>query len=189
MVDEARMRQVYVGGGPTPLAGRRIQLVEYDPEWPRLYEHEAARIRSALGERVLLLEHVGSTSVPQLAAKPLIDMLLVVDNSADEPAYVPDMERAGYKLHIREADWFEHRLFKGPDTNVNVHVFSDGCVEIDRMLTFRDWLRSHPEDLSCYLRTKRDLAQREWRYTQEYADAKTEVVEQILARARAAKGT
>src|SRR5262245_44855852 len=73
-----------------------IQIVDYDPEWPRLFEREAARVRATLGDRVLLLEHVGSTSVPQLAAKPKIDMLLVVANTADEPAYVPDMKAAGY---------------------------------------------------------------------------------------------
>lgn len=168
---------------PTQLNGR-ITLEEYDPEWPRLFEREASRIRGALGDRVLQLEHTGSTSVPGLAAKPIIDILLVVPNSADEPGYVPAMEAAGYRLTIREPDWYEHRLFKGPDTNVNIHTFSEGCSEIDQMLLFRDWLRTHPEDRERYERTKRELAAQDWKYVQNYADAKSAVVQDILARAR-----
>jgi GrpB-like predicted nucleotidyltransferase (UPF0157 family) len=161
----------------------RVVIAEYDPAWPARYAAEAERARGVLGERVLRLEHVGSTSVPGLPAKPVIDMLLVVADSADEAAYAPDMEQAGYALKIREPEWFEHRLFKGPPTDINLHVFSDGCAEIDRMLRFRDWLRSHPADLQLYLGTKLLLAQREWGQTQDYADAKTDVVREILARA------
>jgi GrpB protein len=98
-----------------------------------------------LGERVVRLEHVGSTSAPGLAAKPIIDIPLVVPDSADEPAYVPDLEAAGYRLVIREPEWFQHRCFKGPDSNVNLHVYSPGCPEIKRYLLFRGRLRAHPE--------------------------------------------
>ncbi len=179
---EEEMRAAHIGP-LVPLAGR-IQIVDYDPEWPRLFVREAERIRAALGDRVLLLEHVGSTSVPGLAAKPRIDMLLVVPNSADESAYVPAMEAAGYVLAIREPNWYEHRVFKGPDMDINLHVFSPGCAEIDRMLLFRNWLRSNASDRELYERTKRELARKDWKYTQNYADAKTEVVEEIIARAR-----
>ena len=140
-----------------------------------------------LGERVRLLEHVGSTSVPGLIAKPVVDMLLAVPDSSDEAAYVPPMHAAGYVLHIREPEWFQHRLFKGPDTNINLHVFSEGCPEIERMLLFRDWLRSNAEARERYAATKRELAQRTWKYTQNYADAKTTVVEEIMAQARQAR--
>lgn len=169
--------------GEVPPLNGPIFLADYDPAWPQLYDREAARIRAALGDRVLLLEHVGSTSVPGLAAKPRIDILLVVPRSADEPAYVPALEAAGYVLRIRELDWYDHRVLKGPDTDVNLHVFSPGCPEIDRMRRFRDWLRHSSADRQLYERTKRDLARREWKYTQQYADAKSEVVEAILARA------
>jgi len=162
-----------------------IEVVDYDPEWPRLFEREAERVRSALGSRVLQLEHAGSTSVPGLIAKPRIDMILVVADSADEPAYVPPLEAAGYVLRIREPDWFEHRLLRGPDTDINLHVFSAGCPEIDRMLLFRDHLRTDEADRELYARAKRELAQREWKYVQNYADAKSAVVEEILARAAA----
>ena len=162
-----------------------IEIREYDPEWPGLYAREETRIRSALRERVIRLEHAGSTSVPGLPAKPLIDIVLEVPDSADEPAYVPALEAAGYVLRIREPDWWEHRLFKGPDTNVNVHTFSAGCEEVDRMLLFRDWLRSNAEDRELYASAKRELAARDWKYVQQYADAKTEVVTAIMQRAQA----
>jgi GrpB-like predicted nucleotidyltransferase (UPF0157 family) len=164
-------------------ADGQIFLAEYDPEWPALYERESARIRSILGDRVRLLEHAGSTSVPGLSAKPVIDMVLAVPDSADEPAYVPPLEATGYVLRIREPDWFEHRLFKGPDTNINLHTFSEGCLEIDRMLAFRDRLRTHDDERVRYEETKRELASRDWTYVQYYADAKGEVVEGIIARA------
>ena len=129
------------------------------------------------------IEHVGSTSVRGPSAKPIIDIVLEVPDSADETRYVPDMEAAGYVLCIREADWFEHRLFKGPDTNINLHVFSAGCAEVDRMLLFREWLRANAADRELYARTKQDLAARDWKFMQQYADAKTAVVKEIMARA------
>lgn len=161
-----------------------IFLAPYDPMWPRLFAREADRIREALGDRALRVEHVGSTSVPGLTAKPIIDILLVVPDSADEPSYVPAMEAAGYVLRIREPDWFEHRLFKGPDTDVNLHVFSVGATEIDRMLRFRDRLRDSDADRDHYARTKRELAQRTWRHVQHYADAKTKVIHEIMTPGR-----
>ncbi|CAH0121931.1 MULTISPECIES: GrpB family protein [unclassified Paenibacillus] len=160
-----------------------ITLVEYDPRWPELFEREADRVRSALGNKALRIEHVGSTSVPGLCAKPIIDMLLVVADSADETAYVPALEAAGYTLRVREPEWFEHRMFKGPDTDLNLHVFSAGATEIERMLRFRDWLRSNDTDRDHYARAKRDLAQRVWRHVQHYADAKTAIVQEIMDRA------
>lgn len=162
----------------------RVVLVNYDPAWPRLFEREAERIRAVLGERALRIEHAGSTSVPGLAAKPIIDIVLVVTDSADEAAYVPPLVGAGYVLRIREPEWFEHRLFKGPDTDVNLHVFSTGSPEIDRMLLFRDWLRANPAEREVYARTKHELAQRDWTNVQNYADAKTAVVTEIMTRAQ-----
>jgi GrpB-like predicted nucleotidyltransferase (UPF0157 family) len=167
-----------------PLTGN-VLVVDYDPAWPRQFAAEASKIRAALCERVLLLEHAGSTSVPRLAAKPIIDIVLVVRDSSDEAAYVPLLEAAGYTLRIREPDWYQHRVLKGVDPAVNLHVFSPGCPETERMLLMRDWLRTHEDDRDLYERTKRELAQRDWKYTQNYADAKTAVVEEILARARA----
>jgi GrpB-like predicted nucleotidyltransferase (UPF0157 family) len=187
MTDEASIRAALVGDAE-PATGP-VVLVDYDPEWPVLFEREADRIRDALGERVLAIEHTGSTSVPGLAAKPIVDITLVVADSADEADYVPALESRGYVLRIREPDWFQHRLLKGPDTNVNVHVFSQGCPEIERMLLFRDRLRSDDAERELYEQTKRELARRDWAFLQHYADAKSEVVEAIIARARAGAGS
>jgi GrpB-like predicted nucleotidyltransferase (UPF0157 family) len=114
--------------------------------------------------------------------------VLGVPDSADEAAYVPALEAAGYVLHNREPGWFEHRMFKGPEININLHVFSAGEAEIDRMILFRDWLRSHDDDREAYLLVKRQLAQRSWRHVQYYSDAKTGIVHQIMARATAQVG-
>jgi GrpB-like predicted nucleotidyltransferase (UPF0157 family) len=168
-------------GEPTRIDGP-VHLAEPDPAWPALFEREAARVRSVLGSRVRVLEHAGSTSVPGLPAKPVIDIVLAVADSADEASYLPDLEAAGYVLRIREPDWFEHRVLKGPDTDVNLHVFTEGASEIVRMLAFRDRLRASDADRDRYAAAKRDLAARRWTYVQEYADAKSEVIAGILGR-------
>ena len=160
----------------------QIQIMDYNQLWPEIFRREAERIKTVLGCRSLQIEHTGSTSVPGLAAKPIIDILLVVADSSDEPAYVPMLERAGYSLRIREPNWYEHRMFRGPAADINLHVFSSGRREINRILNFRDWLRSNAADRDLYERTKRDLARKEWADVQDYADAKTAVIEEILAR-------
>lgn len=180
MSTEQRLREITIG---EPAAHNdRITLVEYNPQWPVIFQHEHARVAGSLGERALRIEHVGSTSVPGLVAKPVIDVVLEVPDAADEPAYVPALESAGYRLRIREPNWNEHRLFKGPDADINLHVFSAGCPEVARMLAFRDRLRSDETDRTRYADAKRALAQRRWEYVQDYADAKGAIVEAILAR-------
>jgi GrpB-like predicted nucleotidyltransferase (UPF0157 family) len=166
-------------------AAGRIEVVDYDPVWPQLFQAEATRVRGALGAAALSVEHVGSTSVPGLAAKPVIDINLTVADSADEGAYAPALEAAGYRLAVREPEWFEHRMFKGADPAVNLHVFSAGCPELARMRLMRDWLRESLQDLALYAQTKRRLSAGDWAYVQDYADAKGEVVAEIMARAQA----
>jgi len=163
---------------------RPIELVDYDPAWPQRFAKEEHKIRRALGERALAVEHVGSTSVPGLAAKPILDVVLAVPDSTDEGAYVPALEEAGYVHRIREPGWYEHRLLRGSDPEVNLHVFSAGCSEIDRMIAFRDHLRRNDVDRELYEREKRELAKQTWEYVQHYADAKGELVESILGRVR-----
>jgi len=181
---EAQIQAASIGA--PALLNQPILVVDYDPDWPQLFEREATRLGVVLGDRALSIEHVGSTSVPGLAAKPKIDILLVVANSANEPTYVPALEAVGYVLQIREPDWYEHRMLKGPDTDVNLHVLSQGCAEIERMLLFRNWLRRNPDDRRLYEQTKRELARQSWKYMQNYADAKSTVVAEILARAQKA---
>ena len=162
-----------------------IRISDYDPDWPRQFKREAVKIQSALGDRAMRIEHAGSTSVPGLAAKPILDIVLVVADSAQEAEYAPALESAGYALRIQEPEWHEHRMFKGVGPDVNLHVFSAGCPEIDRMLAFRDWLRTHDGDRDLYACSKQALAQQDWKRTQDYADAKTGVVQEILSRALA----
>jgi GrpB-like predicted nucleotidyltransferase (UPF0157 family) len=176
--------RTYTVGELKPLSGP-ILIGDYDHRWPEQFAREAEGIQSVLGSRALRIEHVGSTSVPGLATKPIIDLLLVVADSANEDAYAPALTAAGYILRIREPNWYEHRLFKGPDTDINLRVFSPGCPEIDRMLLFRDRLRGNAADREPYARTKLALTRQNWKYVQNYADAKTAVVEEIIARALA----
>jgi GrpB-like predicted nucleotidyltransferase (UPF0157 family) len=159
-----------------------VTLAEYDPVWCERYAALARVICEALGD-VLLVEHVGSTSVPGLVAKPIIDIVLAVADSADEAAYVAALEAHGYALRIREPDWHEHRMLTDGDAAVNLHVFSAGCPQIGRMLLFRDRLRADPAERDRYAAVKRELAAQHWRHVQNYADAKTAVVDEIVTRA------
>jgi len=174
---------------------RRVVLADPDPRWAELYEREAERLRDGLGTAVVSLDHVGSTSVPGLAAKPVIDVLLLVRDSRQEDAYVPALQRAGYTFVLREPHWYEHRLLKlglphfgtteaveAGTTKVNLHVFTAGAEEAHRMLAFRDRLRADRLDRELYQETKRELAAREWDTVQQYADAKSAVVRRILDR-------
>ena len=171
-------------GAPTPLDAQ-IHLTDYDPAWPNTFEGLAAGIREALGEVVVELHHAGSTSVPSLSAKPVIDIVLVVANSADEASYAPSLEARGWTLRIREQDWFEHRCLRHESPASNLHVFSANCPEVRRMLAFRDRLRTDPSDRELYEQTKRALAARTWAFTQDYADAKSAVVADIMSRSKA----
>jgi GrpB-like predicted nucleotidyltransferase (UPF0157 family) len=182
MSDE-QIRAVSVSGAPPEY--QEIVIADYDPEWPRWFERAAGEIRAALGETALEVHHVGSTSVPGLAAKPLIDISMVVPDTTAEEAYVPPLEAIGYELRVREPDWYEHRLLRGFDPPVNLHVFSPNCEEVERGVRFRDWLGTHDDDRDLYERTKRELAAKEWKYVQNYADAKSAVIQEILARALA----
>lgn len=168
---------------PTPLDGQ-VVLVEYDPAWPAMFEQEAAHIRDALGSKAIVLEHIGSTSVPGLIAKPCIDIVLGVADSADEDAYRPQLDDAGFVLRIRQPEWNEHRVFKSERINVNLHVWSADSPEITRHLEFRDWLRSHPDDRDAYAEAKRKLSTQGFRTMPEYAEAKNEIVDKITRKMR-----
>ncbi|NKY30753.1 GrpB family protein [Nocardia gamkensis] len=168
----------------------KVVLEDYNPAWPDWYAEEEAVIRAALGDVALRIEHTGSTSVPGLAAKPLIDILLLVPDADDEAAYLPALEAAGYALRVRQPDWYQHRCLvrrvqSGARRSVNLHVFApeSGAPEIERILAFRDRLRTHDEDREYYEHTKRALARRDWKFVQHYANAKSEVIEEILGRA------
>jgi GrpB-like predicted nucleotidyltransferase (UPF0157 family)/ribosomal protein S18 acetylase RimI-like enzyme len=179
------LRRVTIGALEQP----DIVVVDSDPAWPgRFAEHEAT-IRAALGERARRVEHIGSTAVPGLAAKPIIDVLLVVEDPADEPAYLPALEAAGYALRVREPDFYEHRMLRTPAGDLHLHVFADDSPEIGRYLVLRDRLRRDEADRELYAAAKRRLAARRWPTMQHYAEAKSAVIEAIIARARDGEGT
>ncbi len=167
------------------LGGRErvdIVLAEHDPAWAERYRVLRERILAALGPAALRVEHIGSTSVPGLAAKPIVDVLVTVADVEDEPAFVPPLERAGFVLRVREP---EHRMLRTPGRDVHVHVYEPAHPAVDAYLDLRDWLRVDAADRDLYARTKRRLAAQEWADMNAYADAKTEVVQAVLERARA----
>jgi len=173
------MSEVLIGG----IEKRKIVIVDYDPRWPEMFQKHAALISQALGPEALTIEHVGSTSVPGLAAKPIIDIDVIVRHSRDEAAYLPELVASGYVLRVREPDWHEHRMFRTPELDVHIHIFSPGCVEVARHLAFRNHLRGHAEDRLRYETLKRKLAKEDWPDMNTYASAKSELVEEILGRA------
>lgn len=172
-----RTKNAIIGGMEAP----EIVVVEYDTIWPERFNREAERIRTALGKSALTVEHIDSKSVPGLAAPPIIDILLVVEDSKDEPSCLPALEEAGYVLRVRERDFHEHRMFRTAEKSVHIHVFSPDSPETERYLLLRDRLRDNDEDRELYARTKRELANETWPTMQHYAEAKTEVVECIIA--------
>lgn len=173
------MSDILIGGKEK----RKIVIMDYNPLWPDKFHKHAALITQALGPKVLCIEHVGSTSVPGLAAKPIIDIVVVVEDSADEDSYLPALLAAGYVLRVREPDWHQHRMLRTPELDVHVHIFSSGCAEIERMIAFRNHLRRDAGDRHSYEALKRNLAKQDWPEMDDYARAKTELVEQIVARA------
>ena len=170
---------------------RDIAIVPADPAWPRMYEELASIISSALGDRALSLQHVGSTSVPGLAAKPIIDIDLVVADAADEASYVPDLEAAGFVLRVREPWWYEHRCLSLEQPRCNLHVFSPDSAESVRMAIFRDWLRANAQDRDLYRDAKVAAAAQanaNGEHVMEYNARKQNVIREIYDRAFRAAG-
>jgi GrpB-like predicted nucleotidyltransferase (UPF0157 family) len=180
---EKRTREVIIG----EMEQQTIVIADYDPAWSERFRQEEVKIIAALGEGTLSVEYIGSTSVPGLPAKPIVDILLVVEDSGDEASYLPALEEAGYVLRVRERDFHEHRMFRTPAKDVHVHVFSAGSPEIERYLLLRDRLRQNGRERELYAQTKRELAKRDWPTMEHYAEAKTKVVEGIISRAAAVR--
>lgn len=175
--------------GAAPEVG--ITLADPDPAWPQWYEELAARVRAVLGWRVLGLDHVGSTSVPGLPAKPVVDIDLVVADPADEAAYVPALEDAGFVLRVREPWWWEHRLLRHEDPRCNLHVFGPDSPEPLRNRLFRDWLTGNPDDLARYRDAKVAAAAQAnaaGEHVMDYNARKARVIREIYDRAFRAAG-
>jgi GrpB-like predicted nucleotidyltransferase (UPF0157 family) len=173
----ARLDAVLVGGRERV----PIVVVDPDPAWPARFAAVRDRILAALGDRALDVQHIGSTAVPGLAAKPIIDVLLTVPTVDDEAGYAGALEGAGFGLRVREPG---HRMFRTPERDVHVHVYEPAAPEVAAYLALRDRLRRSAEDRALYAATKRELARRPWADMNDYADAKSDVIAEILARAR-----
>jgi GrpB-like predicted nucleotidyltransferase (UPF0157 family) len=158
---------------------RVVEIVDYSPTWTQRFETERHRIETALGSTARRIEHIGSTAVPDLAAKPIVDIMITVDDVDDESSYRERLEDLGYVLRVREPG---HRMFRTPARDLHVHLWPAGGADERRHLLFRDRLRSHPADRADYERTKRSLAGH-YRDMNHYAQAKTEVIESILRKA------
>jgi GrpB-like predicted nucleotidyltransferase (UPF0157 family) len=174
---DAHLEVALIGGRER----REIVVVAYDPRWVERFEGERDRISAALGDQVVAVHHVGSTAVPGLVAKPIIDIVLVVRNPDGESSYVPSLESAGYELRVREED---HRMLRTPAKDVHVHCWSS-AEDVGRHLLFRDWLRNDESDRARYGRLKTVLAGRDWPDMNHYARAKSELVAEVMARAAA----
>lgn len=174
-----RVRRVTVGD----VERRRVVLVEHDPAWAARAATLLGEVRAALADRVDLAAHVGSTAVPGLVAKPIVDLVVTVAAPDHEAAWLPALTDLGWELRVREPDWFSHRMLRTAQRDAHLHVFPTGCVEVGRMLALRDRLRHDPAARARYGACKQRLAARAWPTMQHYADAKGEVVEEILAQA------
>lgn len=169
-----RDRDEWLIGGPE---ARPVEIVDHRPEWAERFQLERAKIAHAL-PHAIAIEHVGSTSVPGLGAKPIVDIQVELDG-LDEARDIPPLEAAGYVLRVREPN---HLMVRTPERDVHVHLWADE-PDIDRHLLFRDWLRTNEADRENYEAVKRDLATRTWRDMNDYADAKSDVINAITARA------
>jgi len=175
--------------GAAPQAG--VEITAPDPDWPRRYDRLAGRIREALGWRALQLEHVGSTSVPGLPAKPIIDIDLTVADPEREQDYIPALETIGFRLKIREPWWYGHRALRADDPLCNLHVFGFDSPELIRHRIFRDWLRGNPGDRDRYAAAKRQAASEanaRGEHVMQYNARKEQVIREIYHRAFVAAG-
>ncbi|MBR8742555.1 GrpB family protein [Nocardiopsis sp. MG754419] len=165
------------------LVNGRVTIAAHDPKWPYLFRQEADRIRQTLGDRALSVEHVGSTAVPGMDAKPCIDIQVAVADPTDESAYLPSLAQLGYSVFIPVTDWDEHLLLKGSRVNVNLHVFAHGSEGLVRARLLRDYLTADAGARLRYAAVKHDLSAREWSRIHDYLDAKSGIVTELLAEA------
>jgi GrpB-like predicted nucleotidyltransferase (UPF0157 family) len=177
-VEDSESRVELIGGREK----RDIVVLPYDPAWPGTFAEHADRIRRALGSVAVRVDHIGSTAVPGLVAKPIIDIDLSVRDVEDEASYLPLLIGCGYSLRVREPG---HRMVRTPNRDVHVHIGGTGTDWERRHLLFRDWLREDERDRDAYAALKCRLADQSWEDMNEYADAKGALISEILTRAEA----
>ncbi|EPG8536268.1 GrpB family protein [Citrobacter amalonaticus] len=170
----------YFVNGVPPI--ENVAVVAYDPLWPNIYSTLASKIMIELGSNLLEIDHVGSTAVPGLAAKSIIDIDLTVADAADEKTYVSALENLGYRLIVREPRFHGHRLFHHDNPRVNLHVFTQDTPETARHLLFRDWLRQSEKDCKLYANAKFEAVKDCSFDIQKYHENKSKVVHDIYQR-------
>jgi len=168
--------------GEPPATWQSIIIEDYDPAWADRFAAASSLLGEALSGLIIAIEHVGSTSVPGLPAKPIIDIDLLIEDTADESRYLPALEELGYRLILREPWWYGHRMLVSPAEDVHLHVWPAGAPEPVRHRLFRDWLRAHPADRDLYAATKRRLARDTVHRPGDYSLAKNDVIDDIYER-------
>jgi len=164
-----------------------VVISDYSPQWPVLYEEEKVKILEVIGQRVVEIQHIGSTAVPGLGAKPIIDIMVGVRQLADAEGCIKPLQSIGYEyVPEHEASIPERRYFRKGPVNAHRHLH---MVEVsgdfwERHLLFRDFLRTHPEVADEYLALKKGLAVKYGTERERYTDAKTSFIEQVVERAR-----
>lgn len=177
LVESGEMELVGMGGGGA------VQLAPPAAEWPARFEDVRARLAAALGDAAVRIDHVGSTSVPGIAAKPIIDVQLSVRDLSDEASYVPQIEALGWPLRTRELSR-EHMYFRDPvgvPRRVQIHVCQAGSQWERDHLLFRDYLRAHPERARGYEAVKQAAKERYGHDRVIYTEAKGPFIEETLA--------
>ena len=165
----------WVNGKPQP---EIIEVLPYDEQWSQIYLTQKKLILAELGNTILSIEHIGSTSVPNLSAKLVIDIDLIVEDPNQEDLYVSKLHKLGYDLTVREPSWYGHRMLRLDAPRVNLHIFPPMCPEHWRHLLFKEWLMNHPDDLFLYCKAKEE-AQNQVENSHEYNGKKQPVIHKI----------
>jgi GrpB-like predicted nucleotidyltransferase (UPF0157 family) len=160
---------------------RELIHAPYSKEWPLIFEKEREKIAKSLGANAIRIDHIGSTSVEGLLAKPVIDIQVSVEDPDDESAYVPQLTDAGYHLRVREPGHRMLRAFEPMSTHI--HICQTGSDWERRHLLFRDWLRQNESDRDAYAKLKVSLQKVDWETLDDYAEAKGPIIAQITERA------
>ncbi len=165
-----------------------VVVVDYDPRWPSQYEEEKDRILGAIGDVTVAIEHIGSTAVPGLGAKPIIDIMVAVSRLGDAERCIEPLQEIGYEYVPEYNDVIPERRYfhKGPPGARTYHLH---MVELtsgfwERHLLFRDFLRTHPEEARRYHQLKKELAAKFGSDRDGYTEAKTSFIESVIAKSR-----
>ena len=170
------------------VAKRKVVIVYYDPQWPRLYEKERALIQKVIGHIIVVIEHIGSTAAPGLGAKPIIDIMVAVNHLKDAEKCIKPLESIGYEYvpeyeeSIPERRYF-HKGHPPKEQHYHLHMVELTSDFWKKHSLFRDYLRTHPKVAQEYYELKKRLAVKYGSDSEGYTEAKTSFIESIVAKA------